>query len=133
MYRFSCFALIGLGVLHLIALGVDAASYAPGWLEGILWTFEHWAGVEDQRRDLVLAGFAFWSTVGSMGVALVGLGYVLLWIDDQGLTAPRLLIEGLVAWALIATLLMPPSGFPLVLLASLGLLTKQRGNPGTKA
>ena len=126
MYRLSCFALIALGVIHLVALGADAVAYAPGWLRGDLWTFEHWAGVADQRTALVFSGFAFWSTFGSIAPGLIGLGYLLLWIDDRGLSPPRALIAGIVAWALIGSALMPPSGLPAIFLVSLGLLQRWR-------
>lgn len=126
MYRFSCFALIALGTLHLLVLGVDAVGYAPGWLKGDLWTFEHWMGVADQRPALVFSGFAFWSTFGSIAPALIAIGYLLLWIDRRGLAPPRPLIAGIIGWAQIGTLLMPPSGLPAVFLASLGLLQRWR-------
>jgi hypothetical protein len=126
MYRLSCFALITLGVIHLLVLGVDAAAYAAGWTRGDLWTFEHWAGVAEQRPALVFSGFAFWSTFGSLAPPLIALGYLLLWIDDQGLAPPRTLIAGIIGWALIGTLLMPPSGLPVVFLVSLGLLKRWR-------
>ncbi|PZO78724.1 MAG: hypothetical protein DI629_11195 [Mesorhizobium amorphae] len=126
MYRLSCFALIALGVIHLTALGADAVGYAPGWLHGDLWTFDHWASVADQQPALVFSGFAFWSTFGSVAPGLIAVGYLLLWIDDRGLPPPRAAIVGIIAWALIGTLLMPPSGLPAILLVSLGLLRKGR-------
>ncbi|HEV7369189.1 DUF6463 family protein [Arenibaculum sp.] len=133
MYRASCFGLIVLGVLHLLVLGVDAAGYALGWSRGILWTFEHWAPVAQQSRPLVLSGFAFWSSFGSFALPLIGLGYLLLWIDNRGWSAPRAVILGIIGWSLVGTFLMPPSGFPLALLVSLGLWARREPDRRTAA
>lgn len=126
MYRASCRALIGLGVLHLLVLGLDAASYAPGWLSGALWTFEHWLPVADQSDALARSGFAFWSTFGSFALPTIAIGYLLLWLDDCAIEPPRAVLVGLTAWAVVGTALMPPSGLPLAILIAIGLLRGRR-------
>ncbi|WP_222861628.1 DUF6463 family protein [Oceaniovalibus sp. ACAM 378] len=126
MYRVSCFALIALGVLHFLVLGSDAANYALGWGRGALWTFDHWLPVAQQSPPLMLSGFAFWSTFGSFAWPFICLGYLLVWIDNRGLPAPRAVIFAIVGWSVTGTLLMPPSGFPLALLISLGLLARRK-------
>lgn len=122
MYRASCYGLIGLGLLHFLVLGSDAAIYALSWGRGSLWTLDHWLSVVQQPPALVLSGFVFWSTFGSFAFPFMCLGWLLIWIDDRGWSAPRAIILGLIGWSLVGTVLMPPSGFPLALLISSGLL-----------
>lgn len=122
MFRTGAIALIVLGAIHIVVLGIDAAGYAGGWLGGMLWTWDHWWPVIDQPLDLVRSGFAFWSTVASCAVPMILVGVLLLWIDSHGLALPRAAMVALALWALMAVLLMPPSGFVLVAAASLALL-----------
>lgn len=121
MTKLSAYGIIAIGILHLLALGPDALDQISGWAAGGLWTWEHWKPVESQSADLVVSGFAFWSTIGSCAVPLILLGSLILWNLRQGIAIPRFIVFGLLGWSLLATLIMLPSGFPLLLLVASGL------------
>lgn len=126
MYRASIYGLIGLGILHMLVLGADALAAVPGWLHLDLWTFEHWGAAVDQRQDLLLSGFAFWSTIGSFAVPAMVLGFLLLWLDRRGIVPPAFTGWVLLGWTAITTMLMLPSGFPVAVLVALGLVLGRR-------
>lgn len=112
MVKWSSIGLIVLGVVHLLVLGSDLPAEAPKWLRLNLWTFEHWQALRAQPLDLALSGGVFWATIGSFAPPLLILGALLLWLDRRDLPIPAFVGWGLTAWALVATVLMLPSGFP---------------------
>jgi hypothetical protein len=116
----STYGIIALGVLHMLVLGVDALGHIPGWAAGKLWTWEHWEPVSGQRQDLVISGFAFWSTIGSFAIPLILLGLLVLWMIRRGVAVPRFVGFGLLGWGCIGTLIMLPSGFPIFSLVAVG-------------
>jgi hypothetical protein len=122
MFKAGAIALVIISILHLIALGLDAAAYLGHWLGGGLWTWEHWLPVAQQSDELVKSSFAFWSTIGSAAVPMLLLGLFALWSDRRGTPQPRLLFAGFFAWSLLLLLLMPPSGFLAVALAAAALV-----------
>ncbi|MGL4238621.1 DUF6463 family protein [Tabrizicola sp.] len=133
MLRLSAWGIIALSVLHMIVLGYDAANHAASAVKGDLWTWEHWGPVAGQRPDLVLTGFAFWSTIGSFAVPLGVLGALILWMDRQGIRVPAFVGFALLAWTALSTILMPPSGFPVALLVAAALcLALTRGHRNLK-
>lgn len=121
MIRWSGYALIALGVIHILVLGVDIPGELPRWLSGGMWTLEHWQPVRSQSADMVAMNSVFWATLGSLAVPLALLGSLIVWMDRRRLPIPTYIGWVLVGWSLIMSLLMPPSGLPLVLLASLCL------------
>jgi hypothetical protein len=131
MRRMAAIGLIVIGLLHLVALGKDAWPEVPALLSGALWTSDHvLLPVAARDPALVLAEHAFWSTLGSAGIPLVFVGVVTLWIGRRGLTVPPAASAILVVWSALGSVTMQPSGFPLVLLASLLLLAaglRERG------
>jgi hypothetical protein len=131
MLKYSIYGLTAVGTAHLFVLGGDALTQAPAWLGGALWTWDHWGPLADQRPGLVLSGFAFWSTVGSFAIPLIVLGLLLLWMTRRGIVVPRFVGLALLGWGTVATLIMLPSGFPLLVLILIGLCLGVRR--GTKA
>ena len=129
LYRLGCFGLIGLGLLHLAVLGLDAFSYAGDLARGRLWTWEHWGPLAGQRPELVAGGFAFWSTIASFAVPVMGLGALLVDLDRRGVLVPRGVFIGLGVWLLVCSALMPPSGFPFALVVIAALLFARQGGP----
>lgn len=130
MLKTFAWAIIGLSILHVIVLGYDASTYAVPMMEGELWTWEHWGPVADQRQDLVLTGFAFWSTIGSFAVPLGILGALVLWMIRHDIRVPGFVGYALLAWSVLSAVLMPPSGFPVAVLVAAGLclgLTRHQG------
>lgn len=122
MFRAGAAGLIALGAIHLLVLGVDAARFVPDWLSGELWTMEHWRPVTAQSPALVHSGFAFWSTVASAAAPMILLGALFLWLDRRGLPVPRRAAAAVLAWALVLSALMPPSGFVAVAAAGAALV-----------
>lgn len=113
--------LAAIGVLHMLLLGADVAAFASDWIVGGLWTFEHWAMVEDQPEPLVRSGLAFWSTLGSPAVPFIVLGALFIWLDRRAVALPRFAVAGLLGWSLLLALAMPPSGFVILALAALAM------------
>jgi hypothetical protein len=132
MVKWSSMGLIALGIIHMLVLGSDIPAELPNWLEFNLWTFEHWQAMRAQPTDLALSGGVFWATVGSFAPLLLILGALLLWLDRRGLPIPAFVGWALAAWALVGTLLMPPSGFPVAvaICLALGLAVRARARKG---
>lgn len=124
--------IIGLGILHLVVLGLDASGYVPAWLAGGLWTLEHWEPVADQRETLVLQGFAFWSTIGSFAIPLIILGCLMVSMNKRGIPVPAFVGLSLLAWGITSALLMPPSGFPVFILVAAALCVGVRATTRTQ-
>ncbi|UVC11515.1 hypothetical protein IHQ71_13595 [Rhizobium sp. TH2] len=122
MFKAGAIALVIISILHLVMLGLDATEYVGHWLDGGLWTWEHWRPVARQSEELVKSGFAFWSTIGSAAVPMLLLGLFALWCDRRAMPQPRLVFAGFFAWSLLLLLLMPTSGFFAVALAGAALV-----------
>jgi hypothetical protein len=121
MVKWSAVALITLSILHMLVLGHDLPGELPDWLGLSLWTFEHWQPMRSQGVDLALSNGIFWSTIGSFAVPLLLLAALILWMDRRGQQIPPFVGWSLAAWALLATGLMLPSGFPLALIITVCL------------
>lgn len=130
MVRWSAIALIVLSIIHMIALGYDLPTELPDWLGLSLWTFEHWQSFRSQSVDLALSNGVFWSTVGSFAVPLLVLAALILWMDKRGQPVPSFVGWSLAAWALLATVLMLPSGFPVALVIAFCLAVGLRRRAG---
>lgn len=132
MIRWSGIALVALGVIHMLVLGSDIPAELPKWLGLNLWTFEHWRPLRSQPLDLALSGGVFWSTVGSFAIPTMILGSLVLWLDRRGQAIPPVVGWSLVAWSLLASLIMLPSGFPvgLFVTACLAIGIQRRARVG---
>jgi hypothetical protein len=129
MQRLAAIGFILIGTLHMLMLGLDAWPQVPALLSGALWTPDHVVlAVGARDATLLQAEHAFWSTMGSAGPPLIFVGILIHWIDRRGLRVPPAASVVLVAWSALASLLMQPSGFPLVLFMSVLLLVA--GLPG---
>lgn len=130
MVKWAGIAVIALCVLHMVVLGADIPAELPGWLSLNLWTFDHWQPLRAQPIDLALSGSVFWASIGSFAIPLAVLGALLLWMDRRGMPVPAFVGWALAGWMLLATLLMPPSGFPLglavMLVLAVGLVRRAR-------
>lgn len=122
MIKTAGIGLIVLGIIHLVVLGAEVPAELSRWKSLNLWTFDHWAPLRSQAPDLALSNGVFWQSVGSFAVPMLILGSLIVWMDRKGIAVPSFVGWGLLAWTLLATLVMPPSGFP-VALAVCGVLT----------
>lgn len=121
MLKISAWAMLALSILHMIVLGYDASTYAVPMMQGALWTWEHWGPIAGQRQNLVLTGFAFWSSIGSFAVPLGVLAALVLWMIRRDIRVPRFVGYTLLAWTALSAILMPPSGFPVAAFVAAGL------------
>lgn len=113
MIRWSGIALMVIGILHMVVLGTDAAAEIPGWLRLELWTVEHWQPLRTQRLEVLASNAAFWSTVGSFALPLIMIGALVVWLGGKHLPLPSFLGWSLLAWIVVASLIIEVSGFPL--------------------
>lgn len=127
MQRAAGIGFVLIGLSHMALFGRDAWPQAAAIVSGALWTTDHTLlPVAARSAALLQAEHAFWSTIGSAGTPLLVLGLIILWIDRSGLRVPAAPSALLVIWSAAGTALMQPSGFPLVLVASVLLLLARR-------
>jgi hypothetical protein len=113
MVKASGLALIGLGLLHMVVLGVDALPEISGWFRLEQWTLAHWQPFASQPTALAASGAAFWSTIGSFAIPMILLGALIVELARRGQAVPGYLGWTLLGWMLLASLIVEPSGFPL--------------------
>lgn len=126
MLRWAGYTLIGMSLLHFVVLGLDAVPLMGGWATGALWTLAHWQPVTTQAPELLANNAAFHATAGSFAGPTLVLGFLLLWMDRRSIVPPAFLGWGLGAWALVAALIMEPSGYPLGLIPAVLLIGASR-------
>ena len=130
MLKWAGYMMIGMSVLHLLVLGMDALPLLQGWLTGSLWTLEHWQPVATQSPAMAANGAVFHSTLGSFALPMMVFGFLVLWMDRRGLVPPAFVGWGIGAWALLAGLVVEPGGYPLALVpAALLILAARRRTP----
>ena len=133
MLKWAGWTMIGMSVLHLIVLGMDAIALLPAWLSGHLWTLEHWQPVVTQSPDMAANGAVFHATLGSFALPMLVFGALVLWMDRRGLVPPAFVGWGIGAWALLAGLVMEPSGYPLGLIPAVLLVLAARSGVSSSA
>lgn len=125
--------MIGLGLLHLAVLGIDASPYFGQWATLQLWSLEHWKPLADQQASLLASNAAFWSTLGSFAVPTILLGILLLRLEADRIAIPASIGWLFAAWQLLCSVVMEPAGFVLGLLVAIALLAglyRQRQSGG---
>ncbi len=113
---------MALGVIHMIAFGMDARGEFAGWMKLNLWTLDHWQPFAAQSSPLAVSGAAFWSTLGSCAVPLFLVGYMLVDLAKRGTIVPAFIGWVLLVWMLVASFVMQPSGFPVGVIIAIFLL-----------
>lgn len=111
MIRWSAIAMMVLGVVHMLALGIDALNYVPGWARFDLWSLEHWRLLAQQSPAMVTSNAAFWMTIGSLAVPVFLLGYLVRDLDRRGIVIPVSVGWIFFIWQALCALIMQPSGF----------------------
>jgi hypothetical protein len=130
MIRWSGIAMVAIGIVHMIVLGIDAVVEIPGWLRLELWTAEHWQPLRAQRLELLASNAAFWSTIGSFALPLIMLGAVVIWLDKRKFPVPAFLGWSLLGWIVVASLIIEVSGFPLGIPIAICLILGARQQKG---
>ncbi len=126
MLKWAGYLMIGMGILHMLVLGMDALPMLPSWLTGSLWTLEHWQPVMTQSPTVLAGNAVFHSTLGSFALPMIVFGFLVLWMDRRRLVPPAFVGWGIGAWALLAGLVMEPSGYPLGLIPAVLLVLAAR-------
>lgn len=122
MVRWSGVALIVLGSVHIVAIGIEALPFVLGWVRLGLWTTDHWLPFADQPSELLASNAAFWATLGSCAVPSIVLGALIVRMTQDGIQVPRFVGWSLCLWLGACALLLEPSGFPLGWIISILLL-----------
>lgn len=122
-------SMIVLALLHLGVLGWDALAYLPDWMDGRLWTLEHWKAPAVMRAELVRINYAFWTTLGSFALPCVAMGLVLREIGRRGLPVPPGAAWVFFAWSATASAVMEPAGFPLAFIPACLMFASSRRLP----
>lgn len=126
MLRWAGYGMIGMGMLHMLVLGMDALPQLSSWLTGGLWTLEHWQPALTQSQAVLAGNAVFHSTLGSFALPMIVFGFLVLWMDRRGLVPPAFVGWGIGAWAVLAGLVMEPSGYPLGLIPAVLLVLAAR-------
>lgn len=122
MQKLAGWSLIAMGVLHAVVFGLEAAPHFGHWADGGLWSMEHLQPFGEQSLELLASNAVFWATLGSAAGPLMILGALILRLSRVGVTVPSFVGWSLVLWALAASIVMQPSGFPLAILIGLALV-----------
>ncbi|WP_416379044.1 DUF6463 family protein [Bosea sp. (in: a-proteobacteria)] len=107
---------------------MEAAQYISHWASGGLWSTEHLQPFGEQSQKLLPSNAVFWATLGSAAGPLMILGAWIVWLARQGQTVPRFVGWSLMLWALAASVVMQPSGFPLAVLIGAALVLASCSN-----
>jgi hypothetical protein len=100
---------VALAAAHVAYFLPSALGAAGDWIDGALWTL-------DLDAEMTGTDAAFWALPGGFAVPLGLLGLLIRRQARQGTPPPAYLGWGLGAWALLASVLTEPSGFPVGLI-----------------
>lgn len=106
--------------LHLLFFLVRTAEFAPDWLSGGLWTP---LGMDEQMPQ---AQAFFWLFLGSFAVPLLLVGLLVTRFAKDGRALPAYVPWVLAGWTLVCAFIMLPSGFPLLVVASVLLVLARK-------
>ncbi|MGH6696981.1 DUF6463 family protein [Sphingopyxis sp.] len=119
MIRWSAYMMIAIGILHMLVLGYDALPVIRGWAQFDLWTMTHTTTPPaDRPFEIVVSTDSFWATIGGFAIPFIVFGALLLWLDRRGYPLPSFVGWCLGGWALVNSLIMQPSGFPLLIIVA---------------
>lgn len=120
MIKWAGWIMVLYGTAHtLLALTVEgAARHAGAWFSGELWA--------DDLAAMSAASSAYWLSVGSFGTPLVLVGLMVLWLDRRGITPPPFLGWTLAILTAGRAVIVLPSPWPILLLASILLVVGVR-------
>lgn len=115
MTKWAGWLIVFFGTAHtlgaLILLG--AADHMGAWLRGDLW----W----DDLANMSSANSALWLSLASFGPPLVLVGVLVLWLDRRSIVPPPFVAWALGVWAVLDAIILLPTPWPILLIAS-GLL-----------
>lgn len=118
-------SMVGIAVLHVVFWSVVTWEDWGAWIAGGLWGAEPATALEYRLHH------GYWALVGSFAVPLFLLGLVTVHLSRLGFPLPRYIGWVVLVWALIASALMEPNGFPLAFIPAAFLLRAQYLQRGT--
>jgi len=108
--------LVFFGFGHLVgAMALTSWQHADSWFTADLWRLDE--GVVNMSPAMA----AFWLTTGSFSVPLVVIGLIVLWLNRRDVVPPPFIGWTIGIWSVVAAVILEPSPFVLVSIAS-GLL-----------
>lgn len=113
-------SMAGIAALHLVYWSVVTWPDWGAWLAGDLWGAEPATAVEYRLHH------GYWALVGSFAMPLFLLGVMTVDLTRQGFSLPRYVGWIVLAWVLLASVLMEPNGFPLGLIPAILLIVAAR-------
>ena len=118
--------IVAIAATHVAYFLPSALEAAGDWMDGALWAL-------DLDAEMTGTDAAFWALPGGFAVPVGLLGLLVRRQARQGTPPPAYLGWGLGAWALLASLITEPSGFPVALVPA-GMLVvaarrARRGEP----
>lgn len=106
--------------LHLVYFLTRSLEFVPDWAGGGLWT-----PVQD-GEPMPRSQAYFWQWAGSFAVPTLLLGLLFAWSAREGRALPGWVTWGFAGWSLLCALILLPSGFPLLVVASALLIAARR-------
>jgi uncharacterized membrane protein YedE/YeeE len=113
--------IVAVSALHLAYFLTRSLDFVPDWVSGELWS------VVADGDPMPQAQAYFWQLLGSFAVPLLLVGLLLVGFARAGRALPAYLSWALAGWTLVCALVLLPSGFPLLVVASVLLVLARRG------
>ncbi|HEX2130929.1 MAG TPA: DUF6463 family protein [Actinophytocola sp.] len=109
--------------MHLLFFLVRSLEFVPDWASGVLWA------APSMDEPMPQAQGFFFQLLGSFAVPLLLVGLLLWRSATEGRALPGYVTWVVAGWSLVCALVMPPSGFPLLVVASVLLVLARRAAP----
>lgn len=113
-------SMVGIAALHVVFWSVVTWPDWGAWAAGDLWSAEPATALQYRLHH------GYWALIGSFAVPLFLLGLMTMHLTRLGFSLPRYVGWILLAWVLLASVLMEPNGFPLGLIPSILLIVAGR-------
>ncbi|OLF14963.1 hypothetical protein BU204_24760 [Actinophytocola xanthii] len=102
--------------MHLAFFLVRSLDFVPDWVGGELWR------VVPDGDPMPQAQAYFWQLLGSFAVPLLLVGLLLVRFARAGRALPPFVTWTVAGWTLVCALVLLPSGFPVLVVASVLLV-----------
>lgn len=113
-------SMVGIAALHVVFWSVVTGPDWAAWVAGDLWGADPVSAVEYRLHH------GYWALIGSFAVPLLLLGLITVHLTGLGVSLPRYVGWTMLAWVLLASVLLEPNGFPLGLVPSILLVVAGR-------
>lgn len=118
--RWAGWWMVGIAALHVVFWSVVTWPDWGAWAAGGLWGPDPATALQYRWHH------GYWALIGSFAVPLFLLGLMTVHLTRLGVSLPRYVGWIVLAWVLVASVLMEPNGFPLGLVPSILLIVAGR-------